>query len=61
MSEREESHGGGVEELVDRMSWTLHRWGSKEILELVFFFKATIRAARQLEGMLMVVYSWTLS
>ena len=23
--EREELHGGGLEELVDRMSWMLHR------------------------------------
>ena len=34
--EREESHGGGAEEVVDRKCWRLHRPGSKKVLDLVF-------------------------
>lgn len=36
--EREESRGGEVEGVVDRMSWTLHQRGSINISKLAFFF-----------------------
>lgn len=37
--EREESCGGGAEEVVDRKYWTLHRPGSAKISKLVFIQK----------------------